>query len=174
MDRRSVLRLAVGGLGLHAVGSVAGATGYEPLGSITVPGAKEAVVGADGVTVYVATTTGYAIVDVSDPRRPQLLHQDRNLVVDPEGGPLHGIQDVSVAGERLLVVGPADGGQSELRAAIIYDVSDPAAPVLLDHHETDFPIHNATLAGDRAYLTGNDGEANPLVIVDLNGSPRVV
>jgi hypothetical protein len=83
------------------------------------------------------------------------------------------IQDVTVDGDHLLVVGPAHQ-RSVVAAAVVYDVSDPAAPTQAGDHETDSPIHNAFLVDGVAYLTGNGAEGNPLVLVDFAGEAAEV
>ena len=139
---------------------------YGPLGRVEVAGAKEAVV-ADG-TAYLATTSGFATVDLADPASPSVLAERRDLLSDRENGPLHDVWDVAFDRDALLVVGPAHGGD-DLAAAVVYDVSDPADPRRRTVHETDYPVHNAFLDGETAYLTGNDGRRNPMVAVDATG-----
>jgi len=139
---------------------------YEPLGSVPLDGLTEAVVGSGGRYVFCAVTTGFAVVDVGAPSSPEVVVERRDVLADRENGPLHGIQDVKVDGNRLVVAGPAHPGQGALRAVVLYDVSDPAAPRRLRVAETDHYHHNVFLDGDRVYLTGNDGEGNPVVILD--------
>ncbi|MFB6173354.1 MAG: LVIVD repeat-containing protein [Halobacteriales archaeon] len=166
MRRRGFLTLAAGSLGVAAGRTRAGGRpAYEPLGSVELPGATEAVMGPDDTTAYVAVTDGVAAVDTSDPEEPRVVFEERSILADREDGPLRGIRDLDADGDRLLVVGPAHGGPA-LRAAVLYDLADPATPERVAVHGTAFPIHNATLSGGRAYLTGNDGDANPLVILD--------
>jgi len=141
-----------------------------PLGRLELPDAAEAVVGPDGTTVYVATMDGCAVVDTSDQREPALLARVEDVLAGHEHGPMATIQDVKVDGDRLLVVGPAHR-RDVVAAAVVYDVSDPANPERVGVHETDYPIHNAFLADDLAYLTGNGAEGNPLVVVDVAGDP---
>jgi hypothetical protein len=178
MHRRDALRAGLGvGLGLLGVGAAAStrpgsADGYEPSGSVRIDGAKEAVVGDGGRIAFVATTDGYATVDVSSPTRPRVLAERRGLLADREDGPMRGIWDVKVDGDRLLVVGPAHHRES-VSGALLVDVSDPAAPERVAVFETGYPIHNAFLADGYAYLTGNDGDRNPLVIVDVRGDDPV-
>ena len=145
--------------------------GYGPLSRIAVEGATEAVVSDDGTTAYVAASTGYAVVDVSDPDDPSVLAERRELLADREDGPLGGIYDVKLSGETLLVVGPANPGLSRLSGALFVDVSDPASPEHRGFYETDYPIHNCDLDGDRAYLTANVATRRALEIVDGAGEP---
>lgn len=85
------------------------------------------------------------------------------------------ILDLSVEGDRLVVPGPANPGQDAFSGFALYDVGDPREPQPLAIYETGFHIHNATLEGGYCYLVGNDGERNPLVIVDVGGDdPREV
>lgn len=194
MQRRSVLRAGAAILGLGAgvvdpvrahdpplhtppddsSGTATTATevsdGYEPLGSVDVEGAAEAVVGDDGQTVYVAATTGYAIVGVSDPGRPETLADRRDLLADRENGPLPQIFDVKQDGETLLVVGPANGQRGEyLSGALVVDVSDPSNPTERAFYGTEYPIHNCYLDGETAYLTANASEETWLETVDVGG-----
>jgi hypothetical protein len=143
---------------------------YEPYGSIDVEGAKEAVVGPDGDVAYLATTSGYAVVDVSVPDRPRLLADVREPLADRDGGPLRGIFDVKldVTDPRtLVVVGPANPLPGALAGALVVDVSDPENPERRAFHETPFPIHNCFVRDGVAYLTGNDGDRNPLLLLDV-------
>jgi hypothetical protein len=173
MRRRDALRAGAALLGvgaLPALGtrrSTAHPGPYQPYGAVDLEGAKEAVVSADGRTAYVATTTGYATVDVSTPDRPTVLADVRDPLADRERGPLRGIQDVTVDGDRLLVAGPANTRPGALAGLLVVDVADPAAPRDLAFYGTDYPIHNCVLADGYAYLTGNDGDENPLVILDV-------
>lgn len=146
---------------------------FAPLGHVHVTGTKEVVFDRAGETAYLATTDGFTTVDVRDPREPRVLADRRRLLADRERGPLVEIHDVDYREGRLLVVGPADPVEDALRAAVLYDVSDPADPQRLAVHETAYPIHNATLGADVAYLTGNDYERNALVIVDLAGGTEL-
>ena len=180
MRRRKALRV-LGGSGALALGGTTIAGGRRSrerrddpalatLGRLTLPGAKEVVV-ADG-TAYVAVTDGFAVVDLSDPMSPTLAHENRSVLADHENGPLRDVYDVAVDGDRLVVTGPAHGG-GELRAAVVYDVSDPAAPERVTIHETDFFNHNCALADGTVYLCGNDGERNALVTVDAATGERL-
>lgn len=172
MRRRDVLRTGLAGLGLSVLGSSRTAAhpgAYRPYGSVEVDGAKEAVVGPDGRYVFVAATDGYAVVDVSVADRPEVVAEHRNLLADRDGGPLRGIYDVKLDGDRLLVVGPANPLPGALAGMLVADVSDPANPETVAFHETDYPIHNCFLDGDYAYLTANNGGKNPIVVVDVSG-----
>lgn len=177
MRRRDVLRIAGGGLALGAVGTSASAHvgPYRPLGTVDIEGAKEAVVSEDGSIAYLAVTDGFATVDISRPSRPEVLAEDRDVLDDEESGPLDDIFDVKVEGDRLVVAGPANAlGSDMLHGFALYDVSDPASPELVGSHETDFPIHNCDFNDGVVYLTGNDGELNPLVMVDVSDDPEEV
>jgi hypothetical protein len=173
LARRTVLRVAgataLAGVSGRAAGSPAAAqesTGdgdYGPLGSVAVPGAKEAVVGGDHV--FMAVGDGFAVVDIAEPTAPELAYENRSVLGDREDGPLIGIQDVKLDGDRLLVAGPANGG-GRLDAFALYDVADPTAPERVGAAETEFFHHNVFLRDGYVYLTGNDGEGNPLVVYD--------
>jgi PGF-CTERM protein len=142
---------------------------YSPLGQVDVEGATEAVASEDGHVVYVAATTGYVVVDVTDPASPEILAERRDLLPDRESGPLEQIYDVKLDGDTLLVVGPANGQREPtLMGMLVVDVSDPADPSRRAFYETDYPIHNCYLDGETAYLTAN-GQSIRLEIVDVGG-----
>jgi hypothetical protein len=178
--RRDVLRAGAGLLGGATVlGLVPGPASesaaahpgpYEPHGRVDVEGTKEVVVDPDGEVAYLATTTGYAAVDVSVPDRPEILADVRDPLPDREGGPLRGIFDVKLDvtdPATLLVVGPANPRRGAIAGALVVDVSDPANPVERAFYETDYPIHNCFVRDGVAYLTANDGDRNPLVFLDV-------
>ena len=141
---------------------------YEPLGRVDVTGAAEAVVGDDGETAYLATTDGFATVDISDPSEPELLEDRFPLEVDD--APFREILDVKVDGDRLVVAGPANQQADDVFHGFeLYDVSDPADPVAVgDPYETGYHIHNCFLADDLLYVVANSEAENPLVIFDVS------
>ncbi len=173
LSRRRLLASLGGTLALPVLSGVTSAQTdeYGPLGRVEVDGTKEVVV--DGDTAYLATTDGFAALDISDPESPAVLAERRDLLADREGGPLRMIYDVKVDDGTLLVVGPANGIQDAVRGAVLYDVSDPADPVRTTVYETEFAIHNSYLDGTTAYLTGNDGRGNPLVAVDVDAGEEL-
>jgi hypothetical protein len=125
------------------------------------------VVTPDGRTAFAAVGEGFAAVDLSDPGDPAVLR--RVTGVSPPGTDrvMAGIQDVKYDDGELLVAGPANYHPDAFRGVVRYDVTDPGAPELLGAHETVFPVHNCDFADGYAYLTGNDDERNPLVVVDV-------
>ncbi|ELZ94873.1 hypothetical protein C440_07352 [Haloferax mucosum ATCC BAA-1512] len=171
MDRRQFLRTTGATIFAGSIGASQTATAhpgpFEPLGRVAIDGAKEAVISSDGNTVAVAATTGYATVDISTPDRPRVLADRRDLLADREDGPLRGIYDVKLDGDTLLVVGPANPRPGAVAGVLVVDISDPAAPERQAFYETEFPIHNCVADDGRAYLTANDGDENPLVILDI-------
>ncbi|MFA9417098.1 LVIVD repeat-containing protein [Natrinema sp. HArc-T2] len=179
MKRRVFLtKGGVAGLGLSlpsmAVTSRSTAAGpqqgnsYEPLGQVPITGAAEAVVGDEEIA-YVAATTGFAVVDVSDPADPTILAEERDIAID--GASLTQILDLTVDGDRLIVAGPAETARSsDLYLGVRrYDVSDPERPVPTGAYETGYHIHNCYLEGDRLFLVENTQQDNRLVIVDIGG-----
>ncbi|TMT87654.1 hypothetical protein E2L06_14080 [Haloterrigena sp. H1] len=142
--------------------------GYEPLGQVPVTGAAEAVVG-EGAVAYVAATTGFAVVDVSDPAEPRVIAEERDIEID--GAPLTQILDLTVDGDRLIVAGPAESaGSSDLFLGFRrYDISAPEKPIATDAFETGFHIHNCFLEGDRLFVVKNMRSENRLVIFDVGG-----
>ncbi|WP_367996854.1 LVIVD repeat-containing protein [Haloferax volcanii] len=180
MDRRQFLRTVGASALAVSTAAVVGsrpATAhpgpFEPLGRIDIDGAKEAVVSADGETVFVAATSGYAVVDISAPDRPELLAERRDPLSDREDGPFRGLYDAKLDGDTLLVVGPANPIPGAPAGVLVVDVSDPANPDEIAFHETGFPIHNCFAADGRAYLTANDGDRNPLVVLDIDSGDEL-
>ena len=179
MERRAFLaRSGAAGLGLslpsmtvasRATAATARKQGpYEPLGQVPITGAAEAVVGDDKIA-YVAATTGFAVVDVSDPADPTVLAEVRDIEIDSAS--LTQILDLTVDGDRLIVAGPAQTASSgDLFLGFRrYDVSDPADPVPTNTYETGSHIHNCSLEGDRLFVVENTREENRLVIFDVSG-----
>jgi hypothetical protein len=146
---------------------------YGPLGSVEIRGTREAVVSDDGRTAYLALGDGYAVVDVSDPTAPTVRAERRDRLTDRDDGPLRALNDVAVSGDRLIVVGPANPRDGDPSGVLVVDVSDPASPRETGFYETDFPIHNADLAGRHCYLTGNGAADNALVVVDVETRTEV-
>ncbi len=107
----------------------------------------------DGTTLYVGHMNaphGTTIVDVADPRNPRIL-----ATIDiPEGWHSH---KVRVANGTMVVnherVGP--GGDASFGGGIgIYDVSDPAHPVLRTKWQTAGPgVHRFSFDGRYAYIS---------------------
>jgi hypothetical protein len=160
----AVLPLAAGRPGAQTA-TEAGDGAFEALGRLPLPGAKELVVD-DGIT-YVATTDGFATVDTTDPAAPTLLAERRDLLADHPDGPLADVFDGKVGGGHYAVAGPGDPLADVPYAALVFDVSDPAAPERVLAHETEFFHHNLDTDGETLYLCANDGDRNPLVCVDV-------
>ncbi|WP_226012058.1 LVIVD repeat-containing protein [Halomicrobium salinisoli] len=184
MNRRSFLRSLGAGAALTGAGA-AGAhptvtdpatppeeSAPDPLGTLEIEAAREAVVAGDG-TVYVAANDGFLAVDAADPAEPTVLAERRGIPRDSDAGQMRDVYDLSVAGDRLLVVGPANPGHDGFHGALLYDVSDPTAPERVAAHETGHPIHNASLVDGLAYLAGTATEGNPLVILDAESGDEV-
>ncbi len=188
MRRRALLRIAGLGVGLGSTSAFAsGGFGraraqeeegeeFAPLGSLTVPGTKEGVVGPDGRYAYLAVTDGFAIVDLADPANPELVFENRAPLSDREGDTLRMVYDVKhdPATDLLAVVGPANPtGGDAFYGLVTYDVSDPTAPARVRVHETPFYNHNCDISEGVVYLCGNDGERNALVTVDGETGERL-
>ena len=150
-------------------------SGYEPLGSVAVPGATETVVTPDGETGFVATGDGFAVLDLGDPANPTQQAEERDISPPGTDEVLDSVFDVKYDDGRLLVVGPANYAPDGYHGSLCFDVTDPATPELRTSYQTAFPIHNCDLDGDYAYLTGNNRDDNPLVVVDVGrDEPREV
>jgi hypothetical protein len=178
-DRRTVLQ-AIGAIaGLAATGAVAAdrdrprLRSDDPLGSVSIDTAAEVVPGGDGEWAYVATDTGFATVDVSDPANPA-------VAASREVSDISGILDLDIeeSTDRLTVPGPANGGglsidhpgddpraPSTASGFGLYDISDPANPEELAIFPTDYAIHNCYHEGDVVYLVNNS--TAEMVIVDV-------
>jgi hypothetical protein len=154
---------------LATTGRASSRGSYAPMGSIDVGGAAEAVVDESGEVVYLATGDGFVTADVSDPSSPTLLAEVTGIGEEFSDGPLGSILDVAVAGDRLLVSGPARPGL--FSGLIVYDVSDPANPVpATAFARTGHATHNTDFDGEYAYLTNNRPADRPLSIYDVTAT----
>lgn len=180
MRRRTVLRSLGLGAASIGVGTAAGhpdptgdgqttpertPTGGEPLGTLALSHAHELVTSPDGHTAYVATGDGVVLVDVVSPTTPRITAERTDLLADSGAGPIERVQDLALADDRLLVVGPAHPADGA-HGLVVFDVSDRENPERVAGYETDFGIHNCDFDGRYAYLTGNDRDERPLVVVD--------
>ncbi|WP_435362787.1 LVIVD repeat-containing protein [Haloarchaeobius sp. DYHT-AS-18] len=170
IDRRTLLRAGAGALALPLLGgAAAGATdqqaGYEPLDSIELDGAAEAVVNEDATVAYVAVGSGFVSVDISDPSDLSILGDAAGLT-DPDGDSVREVLDVKYENDRVLVPTAAQNGGP--RGIFVFDVSDPANPEQVgDWFETpSHGNHNSHLVDGVAYLTGG----YDLDIIDVSGS----
>jgi len=179
MRRRDVLRSSAGALALAGLGGVASAddASYAPRGEVAIEGAQEVATTPDGDFAAVAAGDGFALVDVSDAASPSIVAERGELLSDDEDGPMQMIADVKIDGDRLLVTGPNNPPrQGELvKAALLYDITDPANPERLDVLEVDHAIHNSFFADGYAYLTVSDFEYEGFKTLDASdGSLEVV
>ncbi|WP_276258599.1 LVIVD repeat-containing protein [Haloglomus litoreum] len=183
MNRRSLLRRGAAlPFGLATLGTVSGTgtngratqTDYGPLAELGIPKAKEVVPSADGRTAFLAVTDGFAVVDVTDPESPEVVHENREPWAGEGNGRLEQIYDVKLDAENdlLAVVGPANP-RNAWKGLIVYDVSDPTAPEKVAVHETEFFNHNCFATGGYVYLCGNASERNSLVVVDARAGEEV-
>ena len=181
-DRRELLVAAGGLLGCGVAGTAAGATrsrqvgaagnstgqdsseGYGPLGSVTVEGAREAVV--DGDVAYVAAGDGFAVVDIGDPAEPELLAERRAIETDTDQR-LTGIWDVWPWEDRLAVAGPAAYSPELPSGVALFDVNNPADPKQVTFYPTRDAIHNTHFEDGVVYLTGRD-RGRSVVMVDFS------
>lgn len=147
-------------------------SGYEPLSSVDIEGAREAAVSNGGDTAYVAATDGFAVVDISDPASPEVAAEVRDIDTESDmshsGQPLEPIYDIWASGERLVVSGPAQPNSASAQGFALFDVSNPSQPQQLDWFATDYYIHNSYFTDQTVYLTGSGLGDQPLVIVDVN------
>jgi len=187
MRRRTLLRSLAAASATGAAGTAAGhplptgdgstpastPTGGEPLGSLSLRGARELVTSPDGHTAYVATGDGIALVDLVSPGEPRLLAERTDLLADSPDGPMRLVQDLAISGDRLLVTGPANPVDSGAHGVVVFDVSDRENPERVAAVELDTRIHNADFDGRYAYVTANGRPENPLAVVDTERGEAV-
>ncbi|WP_436929241.1 LVIVD repeat-containing protein [Halosimplex halobium] len=150
-------------------------SGYEPIGSVAVEGATETVLTPDGDTAFVAVGDGFAVLDLTDPAAPTVVASERDISPPGTNQTMGGVRDVKYDDGRLLVGGPAGYDPDSFYGVALFDVSDPTDPAFLRAYETAYPVHNCDLAGEYAYLTRSDRDANPLLVVDVGrDQPREV
>ncbi|NHN42102.1 hypothetical protein G9C85_10740 [Halorubellus sp. JP-L1] len=173
MRRRDVLRSSAGALALAGLGGVASAAeaSYAPRGEVAVEGAQEVETTTDGTFAAVAAGDGFAMIDVNDPANPSIASEHGDLLSDHDAGPMQMIADVKIDGDRLLVTGPNNAPQQGelVKAALLYDISDPANPTQLDSLTVDHPIHNSFYGDGYAYLTISDFDYEGFKMVDTSG-----
>jgi len=147
--------------------------GLEPVGSVNMPGLREAVVDNSQEKAYVALTDGFGIVDVSNPDSPESIYEERDLT-HQGSNPMGSIKDVKVNGDRLLVPGPA-GFNEGLSGFFLYDISNPHDPQRVAFQPTTFSIHNSFITSSHVYLTGSRIQNEPVVIYNIqNDEPKEV
>jgi hypothetical protein len=191
MHRRRFLRTGAGliGAGLLGSGLSAGRGSgrtqegdgqpFEPLGSVDVPGAAEAVVHDDGF-VYVATGDGFAVVDISAPASPEVVAERRGIETGTDQ-PFAVAWDLWPWEDRLIVAGPAQFSNTAWGFAL-FDISDPTDPEQITFYRTDGSgdvgahyVHNSYFEDGIVYLTGSGIREHPLVMIDVrDDEPRVV
>lgn len=174
MHRRTVLQsgcLGLGGSVIAATATRVSGGSFEPLDRLNLPGAKELVV--DGEIAYVATTDGFATVDVSEPTDLEVLAELDGLLEDHPDGPMTMIFDGKVGGDYYVLGGPVVPADGVPHAAVVYDVSDPTDPEHVLTYETEFYNHNLDTDGETLYLCGNGLDGNPLVCVDIDSGEEV-
>jgi hypothetical protein len=194
MRRREYLRSAVSAAGLAGLATIAppalgaddeslSSSGPTPSGSVTTTtsGNDEfAPLGtvdldsdrvAEGVTTpggryaFVATFTGFRVVDLGSPGNPTVVAGRDDIL--PDEGPMENVKDVKYDRGRLLVA--ADTG-SPFAGIALFDVRDPTDPRPLGSYRTSYGVHNCDLQGDYAYLTAG----SELEIVDVADDPEAV
>ena len=145
---------------------------YEPLGRVDIEGARDVVVHHDGTVASVAAGNGFVSVDIEDPANPTVIAERRDIDT-PGDNPFREVWDLWADGDRLVVAGPATAKFGIARGFALFDISDPADPVQITFHETDFDIHNVYFTDGTVYLTGSRIQPEPLVIVDISDDDPV-
>jgi hypothetical protein len=161
MRRRSLLRAGAASLTLPLVGQAAASpptdASYQPIGRLDFDDAREVVVDDAGEVAYVAAATHVTAVDLTDPANPTKL-SEVEIGADHDEGPLGGVQDAKVDGDRLVAAGPPSPNRGLWGFGLV-DVSDPANMTEVSFVETA-PVHanhNCYIDGDTVYLTGTTG-----------------
>ncbi|MEF8853631.1 MAG: hypothetical protein V5A28_14650 [Haloarculaceae archaeon] len=190
MRRREYLRSAVDAAGLAGLATsaprVLGADDGSPSSSgRSAPGAAtteqefapmarhalgegqvaEAVTTPDGRYAFVATLSGFRVVDLADPENPETVAGRDGILADR--GPMENVKDVTYNRDRLLVAADRNGS---FTGVALFDVRDPTEPRLLGGHRTPYGVHNCDLHGEYAYLT----TGTELEILDVSDDPRPV
>lgn len=180
MHRRTFLQAGAASLSFAASSlptfdnsTLLGTRPYRPLGTVPIPGAREAVV--SGRTAFVATGDGFVAVDVAAPESSEVVARVTDLGADREDGPLRDVWDLTVDEERLVVAGPAVTDLDALHGFALFDVSDPSAPRRIAFQETDRAIHNCAIADGHVYVPRTDTAHERLLVFDVTGeSPEQV
>lgn len=186
MQRRTFLRTGVGLVGTGLVAGKSAADGqsgedqpFEPVGSVDVPGATEAVVHRDDEFVYVAVDDGFAVVDISDPESPSVVAQRREIETGTDA-PFRQAWDLWTWENRLILGGPAQYSPGSAFGFALFDISDPEAPEQITFYRTDRSsdgdphyIHNTHFEDGIVYLTGSGIAEHPLVMIDVSDDDPV-
>ncbi|HEV8360329.1 MAG TPA: hypothetical protein VGR28_07750 [Candidatus Thermoplasmatota archaeon] len=123
-----------------------------------------------GDVAFVSVGHGFMVYDVADPARPAFLHYEPL----PLGAQCAGDLKASLPG--LLVVGTQCSGQPNVpgRGLAIYDVADPAAPVLVSTGRPGSSCHmvdTAEVDGERYVYCADATGPNVYQLMDLPGQP---
>jgi hypothetical protein len=121
------------------------------IGSVDTPGTAHGVTVA-GYMAYVADNYGLQIIDISDPRDPQII----GSVITP--GSAHG---VSITGDRAYVAAGYTGLQ-------VIAISDPRDPQIVGSVTTPDYARGISVAGHMAYVADDD---SGLQVIDIS-DPR--
>ncbi len=151
-------------------------------------------VAVNGIHAFVADEIGLHILNISDPDLPVFvadlpLSGARSVAVqaghaylanDEFGFFAVNLSEISapwIEGDRFLAGSPChvelDGDRAfvtaELEGLYVLDISDPADPVLLDHHDTPHRAMDVEVQGHYAFIA----DFQNLVVVDLNSGAIV-
>lgn len=150
--------LSAEGYGVRYV-NVADPQAPEVVGTIgAIDRARGLSLNDDGDVLYIADHDGLRVVDVSDPGQPEVLTSLLSVVVD------HDAYAVQASGDRLYAAG---------EDLVIYDVTDPASPVIEARYT--LPFDNTVITGfqmvdNLAYVLPAYGG---LRIFEINGSEEL-
>jgi hypothetical protein len=139
----------------------------DPGAVVDASGLSEVVVGDDGRYAFGAAWDAFLVADCADDAEPTVVADVTPTIADQ---PASGLQDVAVDGDRAIVAGPPGiVREDDIPGAVLFDVSDPENPEQVATIDTDHAIHNCTIDGDTAYLTGTSVPESPILTYDVSG-----
>lgn len=151
-----------------AAGDRQSATELEPDAVVDASGLSEVVVGEDGRYVFGAAWDAFLVADCADDTEPTVVAEVTPTIADQ---PASGLQDVAVDGDRAIVAGPPGiVREDDVPGAVLFDVSDRENPEQVSTIDTGHAVHNCTIDGDTAYLTGTTVPESPILTYDVSGN----
>jgi hypothetical protein len=152
--------------GLSLVGhAVLDADGRTPTGNANMAWAGDCAYVAGRGTLFgdpqPTPGDGVAVVDVSDPTNPVHVRTLRTPGAVATSETLHAVETPE---RSILVVGQYGNALPGVTPMDVYDVTDCAAPRLLETYSWPENIHNVTLSGDGHYVFATQ----PLQVADIS------
>jgi hypothetical protein len=168
--RDETLFVSARDFGLHAV-DVTDPDAPLLLGSLILPGGQQSLSVDGELAVLASGMDGFTVVDIADPAAMTLV-----TMVSPSAG-----QHTDLKVREVILTGTTLHAICEIAGALVYDLSDPAAPLLvgydprLDQTPTVEPYYifnRGVRDAGRLYLSQWSGKQPGAVILDA-GSPTV-